>query len=195
MVIGVLSVAACDDSGGEEAQPTTTTTTEVVQTTTTAAAPNTTSTTQAVLSQEDQLRRTTVEIMVKGDELYLAPDPARVAEVYDPDCPCFQAFQEDLTALQARGLRTTELAVEVLGVRLEDQTIPTLPTLTVIYQRSERVFVDASGVTVERRPSLPPTALSLQLALADGRFVVTGLQVLDDIGPDALQAVIAEGVP
>ncbi len=160
--LAVIGAAACGGGGdGETADgPTTTIRVEL---STTAPPPTTTTAPPPPLSEEDQIRRTAAELLMAADALYLDPDPASVAEVYDPQCPCMQALEAELTDLRDRGLRAAATTMEILGVRLQDNSNEGLPVLTVVYGVGEQVLVDAQGAEVERQSGFDARGFSVDL--------------------------------
>lgn len=188
----VIGAAACGGGGDSKTAEGPATTIRVELTTT--APPQTTTMTAPPLSEEDQIRRTAAELLLAAESLYLDPDPARVADVYDPQCSCFAMFEADLADLEARDLRATAANMEILGVRLQDNSLEGLPLLTVVYGVGEHILVDAQGAEVERRPGFEARGFSVDLIGRGGVYLIAGIQELQLL-PEVEQAVIAEGVP
>ncbi|MEW6474318.1 MAG: hypothetical protein AB1679_18860 [Actinomycetota bacterium] len=158
--------------------------------TTVAASPTTTQP-----PMESRVERVLANLLQRRNEVFAAPDPARVDEYLTPHCSCYADERNSLTTLRDKGWHWATPMFEVLGVRVADRRQPDLVTLTAVVSRPpERVVDQAGNLATPQGPGLEPTGYSFLLSRETGTWKIADTFGLR-LAPETIRQIIAEGVP
>lgn len=144
----------------------------------------------------DDFRRLAVELVRARNAAYLAPDPTVIERTVARGCTCWEAEYGVMTNLTTDHVRWTKVPFEILGVRLDlIQEPDVFVTMAVLVE--EKTIVDRTGNVVETRDADPgPSGLTVSLFHDDdGVWRIGQIGSLDDLLPEVVEALIAEGTP
>lgn len=97
-------------------------------------------------------------LILAGYGLSADPDPARVADVYTQDCPCFEEFLAAVEQLERDGRRFVGPVPTVLEWNVAQRN-PDGYVIRVRRQRNGAQELDAAGTVVRDYPQRPPDEL------------------------------------
>lgn len=148
---------------------------------------------------EDRLTAVARDIYERQFALVNEPDPARVDDLYSPDCECYAQRTESVGAYVASGWRVEGTPSEVLRVIDEDGS-ESAPRMTVQLRPDQRI-VDENGQDVANidLPTTPQCEILGLEQLDDGTYLITeqfsagcpaGWQPID--GPDEWTEVVVD---
>ncbi|HLF40566.1 MAG TPA: hypothetical protein VI854_03720 [Acidimicrobiia bacterium] len=188
-----LALAACSsdgsDSGGSENGD------EAVTTTATGDGATTTSTAASgrlIVSGDGS--RALVSLVKLRNEIYFEPDPARVDNYLSPECPCYQAERDALTELQQNGWKWITPVLNVVGVRIDEDS-PDRAALTIVATRpAERVEESAGVLARPVGPGLAPTGFRAVVGRRSSAWKLLEFTPAE-LSQEAIDALIREGVP
>jgi hypothetical protein len=180
VVIGAAILAAACGGDGDEASSTTTTS---------APAPTTTTAPRRV-------EQVLVALLTVRNQVFSAPDPARVGEYVLDECRCAEEDKAALTELETKTHRWATPIAQLEGVRVAERKGPDEVVITAVASRPPERIVDSTNTQVglSRGKGLPPGGFRFVLRKKDGVWRIADASPLS-LPPDEVQKIIAEGIP
>ena len=177
----LLVAGACGSGGdGEEASETTTTS---------APAPTTT-------TAPKRIEGVLIALLTVRNQIFSAPDPARVGEYLLAECRCAEEDTAALTELKEKSHRWATPIVQLEGARVTERKGPDEVVLTAVASRPPEQIVDPTNTQVglSKGRGLTPSGFRFVLKRKDGvwRIADVGPQNLPD---EEMRKLIAEGIP
>ncbi|MGQ0615453.1 MAG: hypothetical protein ACT4PW_00425 [Acidimicrobiia bacterium] len=144
----------------------------------------------------DDFRRLAVELVRARNAAYLDPDPTVIERTVARGCTCWEAEYGVMNNLLRAGVHWTKAPFEILGIRLDLVQEPDV-FVTMAVKVDEKSVVDEAGNLIEPRAAEPrPSGLELSLFHDDdGIWRIGQIASLDDLRPEVVDALIAEGLP
>jgi hypothetical protein len=111
------------------------------------------------------------------------PRAALAKNIYDPRCPCYREFTQELGRYQQNGWRWADDGPELIKVQMLGRPAANQVTLLVATRHGPQLLVDRAGNPVRRGDGWPPTAWSYTLVRdASGRWRVLAIKLLGRYG-------------
>jgi hypothetical protein len=111
------------------------------------------------------------------------PRPALARNIYDPRCPCYRQFSQQLRRYQQNGWRWADDGPELVQVQLLGRPAADRVTLLAVTRHGPQLLVDRAGKPVQRGEGWPPTAWNYTLIRdASGRWRVLAIKLLGRYG-------------
>lgn len=174
----------CSDGDGSSA-PTT-----AIETTTTTTVEATTTT----VPFEIEVKRAAIELLEIRNDVFQHPDVTRVSEYIADTCVCLERERGFIERFESEGLRWTDRPVVPVGLRVTSP-LPEAPSLIIVAEQPEAEVVNASGAVVESFEPVSRAVYTLNLVQVGTTYRLNGFETFPDLEQDAVDAIVAEGLP
>jgi hypothetical protein len=181
LLAAALLATGCGSDGDDDKASATTTT-----------APSATTSSTAPKRIEGVL----VALLTTRNQVFSAPDPARVTEYELAECRCAEEDRMLLEDLKKKGHRWASPIVQVGGVRVAQRKSPDEAILIAVGSRPPEQIVDKNNTQVglSKGKGLPPTGFQFLLKRKDGAWRIA--EVSPQSMPEAEKAqIVADGIP
>lgn len=180
VALGAALLAAACGGDGDEASPTTTTS---------APAPTTTTAPRRV-------EQVLVALLTVRNQVFSAPDPARVGEYVLAECRCAEEDKTALNELKEKTHRWATPIVQVEGVRVTERKGPDEVVLIAVASRPPEQIVDSSNTQVglSKGRGLPPGGFRFVLERKDGAWRIADVAP-QNLSDEEMRKLMAGGIP
>jgi hypothetical protein len=190
----VLAGAACGDDGGG-GSATATTAGAGGRTTTTAGEATTTTASTAPVTPEEEARRAAVNLLEVRNQVFQAPDLARVTDYATDTSNLAENDRSQLQMAIDQGAYWSGPPLTLLGARVTDFSVPDSPVLVLAVAATDVPIVDATGAAVASNGDGSRFAFSVTLVRDGDTWRVSNAAKLNQFDEDLLAAIVTEGLP
>lgn len=177
----LLVAGACGSDGdGDKASETTTTS---------APAPTTT-------TAPKRIEGVLIALLTVRNQVFSAPDPARVGEYLLAECRCAEEDTAALTELKKKSHRWATPIVQLEGARVTERKGPDEVVLTAVASRPPERIVDPTNTQVglSKGKGLTPSGFRFVLERKDGVWRIADVAP-QNLPEEEMRKLIAEGIP
>lgn len=135
-----------------------------------------------------------VELMKIRIAVYRAPDPARVDNYLSPECACYEAERRAVAELQENGWRWVTPVLQVVGLRVDEES-PDRAVVTIVATRpGERVEDAGTALVRPQGPGLAPTGFRVVVARRDSAWKIIEFAAAE-LAPETIDEILRRGLP
>ena len=186
-MVAVVGGACSGGSDGADAE-------QAAATTTTAAAAATT-TTAATVTTPTRVEQVLAQLLTLRNQIFSSPDPGRVGEYAQAECPCAEEDRKSLQGLAERFEHWDSAQLELRGARVATRSGPDDVILEAVVGRPPERVVNRSGSLIRGQgEGLPDFPARFVIGRRDGNWRLVEVGSLE-LPPDVVAAIAAGGVP
>jgi hypothetical protein len=177
----VVAGAACGSDGDGDKEAATTTTVNVYATTTTVPT---------------RVEQVLVALLTVRNQVFSAPDPARIGEYVLEECACAAEDRAQLEDLKMKTHRWATPIVQLEGVKVAERKSPDEVVLTAAASRPGEQIVDSNNTQVglSKGPGLPPSGFRFVLKRKDGAWRIAEVAPME-LPREEIAKLITDGIP